>query len=239
MIRTVAETGSTNDDLAALARTGAPEGSWLRAECQTGGRGRQGRGWESTPGLGVYATRVVQVDDPGQLQFLPLLVGVGLCRALSAHLPIPCRLKWPNDLVVEVEGERRKIGGILIAAAVRPGEATLALVGFGVNFRHGADDLPETGTSAWLLRGETGSLADFTWDLVEGLEAELAHLADASYAVESYRALSIHRPGEWIVSRAGETVIEGTFAGFDELGRLLLESGGRVVPVASGEVIEG
>jgi BirA family transcriptional regulator, biotin operon repressor / biotin---[acetyl-CoA-carboxylase] ligase len=209
---------------------------------QTGGRGRQGRSWSSPAELGVYATRVVQVDDPGQLQILPLLVGVGLCRALAAHLPVPCRLKWPNDLVVEVERERRKIGGVLIEAAVRPGEATLALVGFGVNFLHGEGDLPETGTSVRLLRGvggETGSLADFTWDLVEGLEAELAHLADSAYAVESYRTLSIHQPGESIVSRAGETVTQGTFAGFDELGRLLLESEGRVVPVASGEVIEG
>jgi BirA family biotin operon repressor/biotin-[acetyl-CoA-carboxylase] ligase len=205
---------------------------------QTGGRGRQGRSWSSPAGLGVYATRVVRVEDPGLLQTLPLLVGVGLCRALAAHLPVPCRLKWPNDLMVEVEGERRKIGGILIEASIRPGEPTLALVGFGINVLQGVDDLPATATSVRLLGGETGSLADFTWDLVEGLEAELVHLGDAAYAVESYRALSIHQPGEHIVSRAGETVTEGTFQGFDAFGRLLLESGGRVVPVASGEVSE-
>ncbi len=206
---------------------------------QTGGRGRQGRSWSSPAEMGVYATRVLRVEDPGLLQTLPLLVGVGLCRALSAHLSVPCRLKWPNDLVVEVGDDRRKIGGVLIEASIRPGEATLALVGFGVNVFHGVDDLPETATSVRLLGGEAGSLADFTWDLVEGLETELVHLADASYAVESYRALSIHQPGEWIVSRAGETVTEGTFQGFDAFGRLLLESGGRVVSVASGEVIEG
>ena len=206
---------------------------------QTGGRGRQGRSWSSPAGQGVYATLVVRVEDPGLLQTLPLLAGVGLCRALAPRLPVPCRLKWPNDLIVEVGEERRKLGGILIEAAVRPGEATLALVGFGINVLHGADDLPATATSVRLLGGETGSLADLTWDLVEGLEAELSHLADATYAVESYRALSIHQPGEWIVSRAGETVTAGTFQGFDAFGRLLLESDGRVVPVASGEVIEG
>ncbi|HEV7505367.1 MAG TPA: biotin--[acetyl-CoA-carboxylase] ligase [Thermoanaerobaculia bacterium] len=205
---------------------------------QTGGRGRQGRSWSSPAGKGVYATRVVQVDDAGMLQTLPLLAGVGLCRALGAHLPVPCRLKWPNDLLVEVGDERRKIGGILIEAAVRPGEATLALIGFGVNVFHDAVELPETATSARLLGGSAGSLEDFTWDLVEGLEAELVHLGDAAYAVESYRALSIHRPGERIVCRVGESVSEGTFVGFDESGRLLLESEGRVVPIASGEVIE-
>jgi BirA family biotin operon repressor/biotin-[acetyl-CoA-carboxylase] ligase len=207
---------------------------------QSGGRGRQGRSWSSPAGKGTYATRVVAAEDPALLQTLPLLVGVGLCRALSPHLPdTPCRLKWPNDLVVEVAGERRKIGGILIEALVRPGEGSVGLIGFGVNLFHEAGELPETATSLRLLGGADGSLADLTWDLVEGVEAELAHLGDAAYAVESYRPLSIHRPGERIVCRFGETVIEGAFAGFDETGRLLLDSDGRRIPVAAGEVIEG
>lgn len=206
---------------------------------QSGGRGRQGKSWSSPRGMGVYATRVVAVGDPELLQTLPLLVGVGLCRALSPHLPAPCRLKWPNDLLVEAGGERKKIGGVLIEASVRPGEGASAIVGFGVNYLHGAGDLPETGTSLVLLGGGVVSLVDLTWDLVEGVETELSHLGDAAYAVAGYRALSIHRPGERIVCRIGETVVEGAFQGFDEAGRLLLESGGRRVAVAAGEVIEG
>jgi BirA family biotin operon repressor/biotin-[acetyl-CoA-carboxylase] ligase len=210
---------------------------------QSGGRGRQGRSWSSPAGLGTYATRVVAAEDPVLLQTLPLLVGVGLCRALSSHLSTPCRLKWPNDLVVEVEGERRKIGGILIEALVRPGEGSVGLIGFGVNLFHGRGDLPETATSLRLLEGalggNSGSLADLTWDLVEGVEAELTHLGDAAYAVESYRPLSIHQPGERIVCRFGDTVIEGAFAGFDEIGRLLLDSAEGRIAVAAGEVIEG
>ncbi len=206
---------------------------------QSGGRGRQGRSWSSPRGKGVYATRVVTVSDPAFLQTLPLLVGVGLCRALSPHLPAPCRLKWPNDLLVETGGEHRKIGGVLIEASVRPGEAVLAIVGFGVNYLHGTDDLPETATSIVLLGGGVVSLVDLTWDLVEGVEAELSHLGDAAYAVESYRALSVHRPGERISCRVGETVVEGAFQDFDEAGRLVLESDGRQIPISSGEVIEG
>jgi BirA family transcriptional regulator, biotin operon repressor / biotin---[acetyl-CoA-carboxylase] ligase len=206
---------------------------------QRGGRGRQGRSWSSPAGKGTYATRVVEADDPALLQTLPLLVGVGLCRALAPHLPTPCRLKWPNDLMVEVGGERKKIGGILIEALVRPGESTLGLIGFGVNVFHEADDLPDTAISLRLLGGDGSSLADVTWDLVEGVEAELTHLGDSAYAVESYRPLSIHQPGERIVCRFGETVVEGVFAGFDESGRLLLDSDGRRIPVAAGEVIEG
>jgi len=206
---------------------------------QSGGRGRQGRSWSSPRGKGVYATRVVAVADPAWLQTLPLLAGIGLCRALSPHLPAPCRLKWPNDLLVEAEGERKKIGGILIEAAVRASEPVLAIVGFGVNYLHGAADLPATATSLVLLGGGVVSLEDLTWDLVAGIEAELSHLADGAYAVESYRALSVHRPGERVVCRIADTVLEGTFAGFDDAGRLLLEREGRRIAVAAGEVIEG
>jgi len=212
---------------------------------QSGGRGRQGRSWSSPRGKGIYATRVISVADPARLQALPLLVGVGLCRALSPHLPAssPCRLKWPNDLVVEIGGERRKIGGILIEAAVRPGEEVQAIVGFGVNHLHGAGDLPDTATSLGLMGGGAVTLEDLTWDLVEGVEAELGHLGDADYsvksAVESYRGLSVHQPGERIAFRSGgDAVVEGTFVGFDDTGRLLIESGGERISMAAGEIIE-
>lgn len=205
---------------------------------QTGGRGRQGRSWSSTWGKGVYATRVLAVPEPAQLQTLPLLVAVGLCRGLASHLSVPCRLKWPNDLLVEVDGGRRKLGGILIEASVRAGEDTQAIIGFGVNHSHEREDLPETATSLRLLGGGEASLQDLTWDLVRGVEAELARLGDAAYAVESYRALSVHQPGERIAVQTGETRVEGTFMGFDDAGHLQLESGGERLSLSAGEVIE-
>jgi BirA family transcriptional regulator, biotin operon repressor / biotin---[acetyl-CoA-carboxylase] ligase len=210
---------------------------------QSGGRGRQGRSWSSPEGKGVYATRVLSMRDPALLQALPMLAGLGLCRALSRHLPLPCRLKWPNDLVVDTAEGRRKIGGILIEALVHPGEGAAAIIGFGVNHSHGAEDLPnlpETATSLRRLGGPGAeiSLAALTWDLVAGLERELAHLDDLAYAVESYRGLSVHQPGDPISCRIGEQIVEGTFLGFDERGRLRLDRGGEEIQVASGEVIE-
>ena len=210
---------------------------------QSGGRGRQGRSWTSPAGRGVYATRVLSMRNPERLQVLPMLVGLGLCRALSRHLPVPCRLKWPNDLVVDTAAGRRKIGGILIEALVHPGEGAAAIIGFGVNHSHEDEDLPETGTSLRRLEGPGAevSLAELTWDLVNGLENELTHLEDLAYVVEGYRELSVHRPGDSISCRVGEQVVEGTFLGFDESGRLRLErhgEEGEEVLVASGEVIE-
>ena len=196
---------------------------------QSGGRGRQGRSWTSPPGKGVYATRVLTVEDPAVFQTLPLLVGIGLSRALDPFLPSPCRLKWPNDLLVE----GKKIGGILIEAMVRQEGESRALIGFGVNVKHEQEELPEAGTSVRLLGG-TASLEELSWSLVEGLERELEHLGDLPYAAAAYRERSVHRPGDRIVCRMGESTVEGTFQEIDEQGRLVLEDGQRL---SSGEVI--
>lgn len=195
---------------------------------QSGGRGRQGRAWTSPAGRGVYATRVLTVEDAGVLQTLPLLAGVGLCRALDPLLPSPCRLKWPNDLLVE----GRKIGGILIEAMVRAEGESRALIGFGVNVSQDPG-MPETSTSVQQAGG-TGSLEEVTWKLAEGLERELEHLGDLPYAAAAYRGLSVHRPGDRIVCRVGEGTVEGSFLEIDDQGRLVLDNGQRL---SSGEVI--
>jgi biotin-(acetyl-CoA carboxylase) ligase len=248
---------------------------------QSGGRGRQGRSWSSPRGQGVYATLAQPYPKPELLPALPLLVGVGLCRALAPHLPHGCRLKWPNDLVVphgpegsaggglaeggagvaaegsvgaatadEVDAAARggdraegtlgaaraslgapraaKIGGILIEALVHPGDGCVALIGFGVNHGQRLEDLPPGATSLLLeTGGHLGSgrgigLAELTWDLVAGVERELAHVGDLPYAVAAYRELTIHRPGDWLVCRMGEREIAGAFAGIDDAGRLRL-----------------
>jgi BirA family biotin operon repressor/biotin-[acetyl-CoA-carboxylase] ligase len=205
---------------------------------QSGGRGRQGRTWSSPAGKGVYASRVVTVEDPAQLQGLPLLVGIGLCRALDRWLPSPCRLKWPNDLLVETGGRPKKIGGILIEAVARTGAPALAIVGFGINHGQEAVDLPETGTSFHLLSVESAvSLEELTWSLVEGVERELAYLGDIAYAAAAWRERTLHRPGDPLVCRLTDRTVEGTFAGIDDQGRLVLRTDGGEVRISSGEVI--
>lgn len=238
----VEQVDSTNRLARSIAAEYEAEGQSVRpllvlAMEQVGGRGRRGRSWSSPHGKGVYATRVVAVADPQALQTLPLLVGVGLARALSAALPGTCRLKWPNDLLMD-GAERRKIGGILIEAILRPGEGGVALVGFGVNVGHEPGDMPEGATSFHLEGGNGLSLEELTWALVAGVEEELVHLGDGEYAVARYREHSIHREGERILCRVGGETLEGTFIGFDEHGHLRLRRDGEEVRVSAGEVIE-
>ena len=218
-----------NDDL-------EPPRLWIFGYAQGAGRGRQGRAWVSSPGLGVYATLCLGRIGRDALEALPLIVAESLCGTLNRWVGGRCQIKWPNDLVIG----GRKIGGILIESVLRGDRAASAIVGFGVNHGHDQDALP-TGQATSLRRegAASGSLAETAAELALGLDEALARRDDALSVARRYAALSAHAAGDPLRCRvaAGE-VVEGDFAGFDERGflRLRTPAGDRLV--AAGEVIE-
>ncbi len=217
---------------------------------QTAGRGRRGRTWTSPPGAGVYATRVLPLPEPAAddsppysaaLASLPLLVGVGLARAIGAILadagsPNRCGLEWPNDVLID----GRKVGGILAESLALGSGPPVALLGFGVNHARPrvGPELPDGATAVADHAAEPPSLGGLARALVAGVEAELAHLGDLAYAVPAYRELSVHREGERLRCRTGDETVEGEFAGFDERGHLRLVCDGETVLLAAGEIVE-
>ena len=120
----VSETGSTNADLAALARGGAAPGRVLRAGHQTAGRGRLGRRWEAAPGTSLLASLLLPAEA---VPFLAV-ARVALAAAEAGHdlTGIEITLKWPNDLLV---GDL-KLAGLL--AETEGGSPTM-VVGIGWN----------------------------------------------------------------------------------------------------------
>lgn len=137
-IRTVAETGSTNADMIALAAAGLEEGVWLRAERQSSGRGRLGRSWTSPAG-NLYASTLVRIrpSDPPAAT-LALVAAVALEDTVSAYAPGRALLKWPNDLLID----GAKMSGILLE---RAGDAVV--IGIGVNLAHHPTDTDRAATS--------------------------------------------------------------------------------------------
>jgi len=114
-VRWVPSTGSTNADLLAAARAGAPAGSVLVADHQTAGRGRLGRAWVAPPGSSLLVSLLLRPSlAPAELHVLTRAVGVAAARACAALTGVTPALKWPNDLVVGA----RKLGGILAESVV-------------------------------------------------------------------------------------------------------------------------
>ena len=132
----VAETGSTNDDVMALGRSGAPAGTAVAAHEQTLGRGRRGHIWGSPEG-GLYLSVLLRPHVPMHyLMGLSAVCALGALDALGSLGATKAALKWPNDVVVPEEGglpgAARKLAGILVEAGT--GEAgVFAVCGIGVN----------------------------------------------------------------------------------------------------------
>ncbi|MBW1601942.1 biotin--[acetyl-CoA-carboxylase] ligase [Streptomyces sp. JJ66] len=159
----VASTGSTNTDLVHRVRQGeVEEGTVLIAEEQTSGRGRLDRHWNAPPRSGLFCSFVLR---PGpevpqrRWSWLPLLTGVATATALARTAGVDTMLKWPNDLLAEVGGQERKIGGIL---AERTGNAAhdAVVIGIGVNVSLRADELPVPEAGSLALAGARGTDRD-------------------------------------------------------------------------------
>jgi BirA family biotin operon repressor/biotin-[acetyl-CoA-carboxylase] ligase len=210
-ISTIAETGSTNDDVAALAAAGEAEGRWLRAERQSGGRGRQGRAWLSPPG-NLYASTLVRlrVGDP-PAPSLALVAAVALHEAATAWAPeAGIRIKWPNDLLAG----GAKLAGILLE---RAGDAVV--IGFGANLAHHPEGLERPVTSLAALTGSAPDPGAFLEQLAESFARYLGSWRGSGIAAIRGAWLErAHPVGTALTTPEGE----GLFDGLDETGALRL-----------------
>jgi BirA family transcriptional regulator, biotin operon repressor / biotin---[acetyl-CoA-carboxylase] ligase len=214
------------------------EGYWLRAERQTGGRGRRGRAWESPVG-NLYCSTAVHLgpsDHPAHaLSFVAALaVHDMLMEQLTASGVANAKLKWPNDVLVDGQ----KLAGILLELV-----GSSVVVGIGVNVAH-APNLPDRkATSIGQLNGHRAADAS----------AILGHLAHhfacrtAQWRSEGLGSIlhdwedRAHLAGTRLsVSGENGDVLNGAFAGLDSLGalRLRLDDGTvRVIHAADVSVV--
>lgn len=220
-----------------------PPGAVVIALEQAAGRGRHGRRWESPPGGGVYASRLLPVADIDALQTIPLLAAVGLAEVIDSLIPdARCRLKWPNDLMVH----GKKMGGVLVeSVTLAGGQGALAIIGFGINYREvgPAGTLMAMGATSLLAEiggsTEPPSLGRLALRLLDGLESALAHLGETAHAVRRFSDLTLHRSGDPIRCRTGDETVEGVLVGFEEQGFLRVRGDDGVErSISSGEIVE-
>ena len=208
-------TDSTNERARALAAAGAPHGTLVTADEQAAGRGRQGRAWAAPPGSAVLMSLVLRdVRDS-----LPLAAAVAVCEAL----PVPAAIKWPNDVLIA----GRKVAGILVEGRPQEGWAVLGL-GLNVSTEEFPAELAETATSLRLAGVEAGP-EKVLRDLLSRLDAWLWRPLEE--VLEAWRALDALR-GRRVRWSGGE----GTAAGVDEAGSLLVDADGERRALNAGEV---
>ncbi|MFT4109345.1 biotin--[acetyl-CoA-carboxylase] ligase [Propionicimonas sp.] len=234
-VSSVTSTGSTNADLAAAARAGAPSGTVLVSDHQSAGRGRFARVWEAPAGTSLAMS--VLLRPPAALPserwlWLPLVAGLAVAEGIGIGCGPAAEVKWPNDVLIG----GRKVCGIL-CERVDAGEPAAAILGMGLNTTLGEDELPvPTATSLVLAGAEvdpTGVAAAVLAALGRWYTRWLA--ADDLRAEYAARCSTVGRPVRVEVSR--DQVVEGTATGVDDAGRLLVEVAGRVRSFAAGDVV--
>ncbi|KAI0654143.1 class II aaRS and biotin synthetase [Cubamyces menziesii] len=112
------------------------------ASSQLTGRGRGGNIWLSPPGCLMFSLllRAPLSLLPGHkvvfVQYLVALAVAEACRdrAVLGEVGARVRIKWPNDIYVEMPGtgEKKKIGGILVNTSFGTGNVEL-VIGCGLN----------------------------------------------------------------------------------------------------------
>jgi BirA family biotin operon repressor/biotin-[acetyl-CoA-carboxylase] ligase len=230
----LAETGSTNAEALALARSGERGPLWITAARQTQGRGRRGNAWFSLAGnlhASLLLTAPCTPEKAPQLSFVAALAlhdAVSVCAPQVAPM---LALKWPNDLLLA----SAKVAGILIEGE---SDAVFAVViGFGVNCAEHPEGMPYPATDLAAAGSKVAPAA-----LLEALTAAMEQrLAQWSRGVgfAAIRADWLARAaglGQEISVRLPEREFTGRFEGLDEEGGLLVMQPGGVSAVRAGEV---
>jgi BirA family biotin operon repressor/biotin-[acetyl-CoA-carboxylase] ligase len=239
----VGETGSTNTDLAARALAGEPEGAVLVAERQQAGRGRLERTWTAPARSGLFFSLLLRPGPAVPVErfgWTPLLMGLSAAATLSRVAEVEVSLKWPNDLLVTVGGEERKLGGILTELA---GDALVPGIGINVSLRR--DELPVPAAGSLALAGAT--VLD-RGTLLRALLRDFAEVyrewrrtggdPEASGLLPAYTARCVTVGRQVRVELPGGRALTGRAVAVDHDGRLVVRTpDGARQPVAAGDVI--
>lgn len=258
--------GSTNTRLRELL-TGSPPatsayavspgeddpGPWwvVLTDHQTGGRGRLGRAWTVPDRASLAVSVAVPVSDPAQAGWMPLLAGLALARAVAevteaAGRPLTSRLKWPNDVLLADDGDR-KLSGILCELVTSGGGPAVVVVGTGVNIDQTRDELPVETATSLALAGSHVRREDLLVAYLDHLTDVLAGAgghgdgrqgsAGREAARAAYRSACVTLGLQVRVHLPTGGVAEGTAVAVDDDGGLVVRTAGGLRTFAAGDVV--
>lgn len=229
---------STNDIAATQAEHGVVEGTIVVADQQTKGRGRLGRTWFSPPGTGIYLSIILKPKFPSEdAPGLSLMTALALAESLESFCPKGLKIKWPNDVLLG----GRKVAGILTELSAEKNKISHVIIGVGINVNHGIghfpNELKDTATSVRrYLKHKVGRVALLQKFLLQ-FEREYSYyrkdrLAHGHRRLRQYSSLL----GQEVTVQAAQHRTSGIAQDIDNRGRLILESGGKLLSITAGEV---
>lgn len=233
------ELPSTNIKAMELAAGGAPEGTAVIADTQTGGKGRLGREWFSPPGVNLYTSVVFRPDlTPPEAPILTLVFAVAVAEATEEFTGDGVELKWPNDLLLG----KRKVAGILTEMNSDMDRVISVVCGIGVNLNMPTQLKPDELSSKSISIKEYCGLdierARFAQKLYSSLERWYKIFTQSGFPPVAARWRDYFGvEGKKVSVNTINSSVEGICLGIDDDGRLLIrEPGGVVRTISSGDM---
>jgi BirA family transcriptional regulator, biotin operon repressor / biotin---[acetyl-CoA-carboxylase] ligase len=207
---------TTMREASALAATGAPSGTAVISEEQTAGQGRHGHTWHSEKAAGLYISIILRPKLAAP-PTLTMALGLATAEAITASTGLPCDLRWPNDVLIN----SKKAAGIL---AQLTESAAIAGIGINVNHKIFPPELALEATSLRLESGHEQSRERLLLELLPAVDRYAALLADRGPdpILELFTTRSTYATGKRVVVRQGESVLQGTTAGLNAAGFLVV-----------------
>ncbi len=231
---TVLEQVDSTNDLAISQISNTSHGSVfaITADEQLKGRGRLQREWHSPFGAGIALSVSIPTEFfRCEISAIPLLAGIAANNCLK-NLGANSKLKWPNDLMIEIKSaELKKVGGILVQR-----QDEYVVIGIGINVDLGEDELPTENATSLRLIDIQASRETLIASLISELEKVTALTAKDWTPLYIKDSSTIGT--QVTVARKAESTITGLARKVLESGELLLDTEDGLVEITSGDVIQ-
>lgn len=222
-------TSSTQNIAHELAREGAPHGTIVIADRQTGGKGRMNRSFHSDSDEGIWMSLLIRPQIlPYLAPQLTLLTATVLAEAIDTMFHIEAQIKWPNDVLID----EKKAAGILTEMHAEQDQIQYVVIGIGINVYQEQsdfhDDIQDKATSIGMHTNQTIDKQTLIQEILKTFECQYeAFLKSGFPEVKEKWEKYGFKIGEMISIKTMQKTWNATFLGISEDGALLTQVPGK------------
>lgn len=229
---------SSNTQAKRMGEHEAENGTLVVTDCQTAGKGRRGRSWESPTGVNCYFTVLLRPElAADRASMITLVAALSLAKAIKETVHLETMIKWPNDVIAN----GKKLCGILTEGSTDLEYMNYVVVGIGVNCNQTQfpEEIKETASSICLETGKKVNRCQLLGTFLTYFERcyeTFLETEDLENLKDEYNRLLVNR-GREVVIIEKDRERRLTAIGIDKKGALLVKDAkGKQEAIISGEV---
>ena len=231
---------STNLHAKDLISKGAPDGTIVYAETQTGGKGRWGRSWYSPEQVGLWFSIILRPVHMIAPELLTMMGCVSILSAVEELFDVILNVRWPNDLYYHY----LKIAGLLTECSRQQDKWHYMILGIGINVNQKLHDFPpelrKKAISLKMIKNEPICRIDLLVKILKHFEENYESLrcGESDSVFQKWISHSDLLDRE-VILQVNSHHVKGIVAGFQKNGDLILKSHlGKIRVFNHGEVLE-